>query len=98
MSEPYKVTVAGAIRRPRVDRLDAVGELMPEENNELTSGTVIDVGGVQVRLSREAYKGSRRPHSRKNRTSIQTIPRFDSGILQTIYSCLPMVWDLAGCL
>lgn len=44
----YKVTVAGAVRQPRVGHLHAVGALMHDENNELTCGTVIDVGGVQV--------------------------------------------------
>ena len=44
--------MAGGMRRPRLGRLDAVGELMPEESNELTTGTVIDVGGVQVRFSK----------------------------------------------
>lgn len=42
------MTVRGAIRRPRVGRLDVIGELMPEENNDITTGTVIDVGGVQA--------------------------------------------------
>lgn len=40
------------MRRPRVGRLDAIGQLMPEESNELTNGTVIDIGGVQVRSGR----------------------------------------------
>lgn len=44
-----KVTIAGAMHRPRVGSLDTIGELIPEESNELTAGTVIDVGGVQVR-------------------------------------------------
>ena len=43
-----KVTVAGAVRQPRVGHLHALGALMRNETNELTSGTVIDVGGVQV--------------------------------------------------
>lgn len=48
-SDNHQVTVAGAIRRPRVGRLDMIGDLVPEEDNVLTTGTVIDVGGVQVR-------------------------------------------------
>lgn len=44
-----KVTIAGAMHRPRVGSLDTIGELIPEESNELTAGTVVDVGGVQVR-------------------------------------------------
>lgn len=40
--------MAGDMRRPRLGRLDAIGELMPGESNELTTGTVIDIGGVQV--------------------------------------------------
>ncbi|CAM9876174.1 unnamed protein product, partial [Hapterophycus canaliculatus] len=43
-----KVTVTGAVRRTRVGCLDTVGDLVPGETNELTSGTVIDVGGVQM--------------------------------------------------
>lgn len=41
--------MAGAVRQPRVGNLDIIGDLVPDENNELTCGTVIDVGGVQVR-------------------------------------------------
>lgn len=36
------------MRQPRAGNLNAVGPLVSGENNELTSGTVIDVGGVQV--------------------------------------------------
>lgn len=47
-----KVTVAGAIRRLRAaGRLDTIGDLVPGETNELTSGTLIDIGGVQVKLT-----------------------------------------------
>ncbi|CAM9737186.1 unnamed protein product, partial [Ectocarpus sp. 13 AM-2016] len=49
IGEWREVTVAGAIRRLRAaGRLDTIGDLVPGETNELSSGTVIDIGGVQV--------------------------------------------------
>ncbi|CAM9116456.1 unnamed protein product [Ectocarpus fasciculatus] len=49
IGEWREVTVAGAIRRLRAaGRLDTIGDLVPGETNELTSGTIIDIGGVQM--------------------------------------------------
>lgn len=45
----------GAIRQTRVGRLDAVGAHVPDETNELISGTVVDVGGVQVGVLNRGY-------------------------------------------
>lgn len=54
-----KVTVAGAIRRLRAaGRLDTIGDLVPGETNELTSGTIIDIGGVQVKLTEACCRPS----------------------------------------
>lgn len=58
-----KVTVTGDMRRTRIGRLDNVGDLIPGETNELTSGTVVDVGGVQVGVLYRGRAGSYRPCS-----------------------------------
>lgn len=56
-----KVTVAGAIRRLRAaGRLDTIGDLVPGETNELSSGTIIDIGGVQVKLTEACCVSSER--------------------------------------
>lgn len=51
VSGARQVTVAGAMHRPRVHELEKIGELMPEETNELTTGTIVDFGGVQASAS-----------------------------------------------
>ncbi|CAM9435056.1 unnamed protein product [Ectocarpus sp. 4 AP-2014] len=49
IGEWREVTVAGAIRRLRAaGRLGTIGDLVPGETNELSSGTIIDIGGVQM--------------------------------------------------
>lgn len=48
IGEWREVSILGQIRVPRTDNLATAGKPCPKEDNILTTGTIIDIGGVQL--------------------------------------------------